>query len=96
MQLSAYADINVAVIPISDASSMFASLKNGTVDALMDVVKTNERQKQYLFGFPNGEYSLSVYVPLDSMRNYGRHFELDNMTVAEKESCSSDMLPAYF
>ena len=47
--LSAYADIYVAVIPISDASSMFASLKNGTVDALMDVVKTDERQKQYLF-----------------------------------------------
>ena len=96
--LSAYADIYVAVIPISDASSMFASLKNGTVDTLMDVVKTDERQKQYLFSdFPTGEYSLSVYVPLDSMRNYAGISELDNMTVGvEKESCSSDMLPAYF
>ena len=77
---------------------MFASLKNGTVDALLDVVKTDERQKQYLFSdFPTGEYSLSVYVPLDSMRNYADISGLDNMTVGvEKESCSSDMLPAYF
>ena len=96
--LSAYANSNIEVIPILDTQSMFTSLRNGTVDALMDIVKTNERQKQYLFSdFPTGEYSLSVYVPLKSARNYGDISGFDKISFGvEKESCSRDMVTAYF
>ncbi len=97
-ELSEYANVNIDIIPVSDTQSMFTSLENGTVDVLMDMVKTDERQQQYLFSnFPTGEYSLSVYAPLDSSRNYGDISGLDEISLGvEKESCSQDMLTAYF
>jgi len=76
------ADMDIEIVLLDDNTDFFGSLDNGNVDMLFDILKTPERETNYLFSEHEiGSTPFSVYVANDDDRfSYGKTEQLKTLT----------------
>ena len=83
-RLGQYANVQIEITLLADAQASFRALDDGTVDVLFDVMKTGEREQQYLFSaLPDGSAPVTVYTRTDDDRfTFGDSMQLNGRNVA--------------
>lgn len=88
-RIAEYANLKIEIVLIKDAETYFKSLDEGGVDMLFDAIKTDEREKKYLYSMnETGSTPMSIYVRKDDDRfEYGNSEQLHGLVFgSEKDS----------
>ena len=86
-KIAQFANLNIEIVIIPDAGDYFGALDSGSVDMLFDVLKTDSREKKYLYSDKEiGSSPLSVYVRKgDDRFRYGDTSQLMGIVYGSEE-----------